>query len=979
MGRAEGRPWAGVRDDELPGMIFFYGGDDSGFVKKTAQKRIARTESDRIECFFPARVSAILRMTEIIMATKITRDILESYLHCKFKGHLKITGQQGTKCDYETLLTERRAEVRLAAIDKILARHAGEEIPRNIPLTTSALKQGASYILDATLDDDLFSLAFDGLKKVEGPSKLGDFHYIPMIFHEGRRVRDEERILLELHGLLLSRLQAQMPVYGIIWHGKECKATRVRLNADLRKTERLLRDLKDMSGAESPPKLMLNDHCQVCEFRQGCHEQAVQEDNLSLMRGMSEAEVEKQRSRGISTLTQYSHTFRPGRRGKRRTGKARKHDHALQALALRDKKVYVLDSPTIPKSNVALYLDVEGIPDQDFYYLIGLLVVRDGQSTMFSFWADDEGQQKAMWESCVLEIMKHEDYTLYHYGSYETRFLDRMRLMATADEMTVLDRIKSRSFNILSAIYSHIYFPTVSNGLKDIGGLLGSNWSDDNASGIQSIAWRGCWESAREEALKQQLIQYNHEDCAALEHVTDFLMSVCEGRPAEPTDGLPIVSPVADLQAQGFRFGKTEFFCPDLEHINKCAYSDYQREKVYLRTSPAIRISIRRKERARRLRPKANKRVECGKPDHCPECGSAKVYIRGSQRTSKSVFDLKFSRSGVRRWIVTYSSLRYYCGKCRKTFHADEYRANNVYGSNLCCWAIYQLIALRQSHEDLATSLNDIFGFSFRHSFLNKLKPKMAARYKATFDKMKEKLRRGLLVHGDETKLKLKSESGYVWAFTNMEEVVYIYTPTREGTILDDLLNGFQGVLVSDFYAAYDSPKCQQQKCFIHLIRDINDDLFHNPFDEELKHLAQKIVALLRPIIDTIDRFGLKRHYLNKHKVDVERYFKYLLTEEFRSELAGKYKKRMLKYRDKLFVFLDHDGIPWNNNNAENAIKFFASRRKFMGASYTKNTIHDHLIFLSILQTCKRKNLNFLQFLRSGLLDLDEFAASLGR
>ena len=913
------------------------------------------------------------------MAAKITRDVLESYLNCKFKGHLKLTGQQGTKSDYETLLSEMRAKVKLAAIDKILARNPEEEIPRNIPLTTSVLKQGASFLLDATLEDDLFSLSFDGLKKVDGPSKVGDFHYIPMIFHEGRRVRDEQRILLELQGLLLSRLQGQMPVNGVVWHGKECKVTRVRLNADLRKTERLLRDLKEMCSAESPLKLMLNDHCQVCEFRIRCHAQALQEDNLSLMRGMTEAEVEKQRSRGISTVTQFSQTFRPGRRGKRRTGKVRKHDHALQALALRDKKVYVLDSPTIRKSSVALYLDVEGIPDQDFYYLIGLLVVQDGHSTMFSFWADDVGQQKVMWESCVLEITKHEEYTLYHYGSYEARFLDRMRLMATGDEVTVIDGIKSRSFNILSAIYSHIYFPTVSNGLKDIGGYLGSKWSDNNASGIQSIAWRGCWESERKDALKQKLVQYNHEDCAALQHVSEFLMSVCEGQPVTATDGRPIVCPVTDLQAQGFRFGKTEFFCPDLEHINKCAYSDYQRDKVYLRTSPAMRQSLKRKKRASRLRPKTNERVECEKPGNCPECGSTKVHTFRSQRSYKSVYDLKFNRSGVKRWIVKYSSLRYRCWECRVTFNSDEYRTNYLFGPNLSCWAIYQHIALRQSYEDLETSLNDIFGFSFGYSILKHIKPRMADKYRVTYDKLKHKLKHGQLIHGDETKAKLKSESGYVWAFTNMEEVVYAYTPTREGTILDDLLNGFQGVLVSDFYAAYDSPNCQQQKCFIHLIRDINDDIFHNPFDEELKQLAQKLVAVLRPIIDTIDRFGLKRHYLNKHKVDVEGYFKYLVIQEFRSELAGKYQKRMLKYKDKLFVFLDHDGVPWNNNNAENAIKFFASRRRMMGASYTNNTIHDHLIFLSILQTCKRKNLNFLQFLRSGLLDLDEFAESLVR
>src|ERR1700730_8889937 len=106
------------------------------------------------------------------MAAKITRDVLESYLNCKYKAHLKLTGQQGTRSDYETLLTETRAEVRLAAIEKILTRHPEEEIPRNIPLTTSALKQGASFLLDATLEDDLVSLEFDGLKKVDGLSKL---------------------------------------------------------------------------------------------------------------------------------------------------------------------------------------------------------------------------------------------------------------------------------------------------------------------------------------------------------------------------------------------------------------------------------------------------------------------------------------------------------------------------------------------------------------------------------------------------------------------------------------------------------------------------------------------------------------------------------------------------------------------------------------------------------------------------------------
>jgi hypothetical protein len=81
------------------------------------------------------------------MKSKITGDILESYLRCKYKGHLKLAGQYGDKSDYEALLTELGGEVRLKAIDKILIGLEGEEVPRNIPLTVSALKQGPPFFL----------------------------------------------------------------------------------------------------------------------------------------------------------------------------------------------------------------------------------------------------------------------------------------------------------------------------------------------------------------------------------------------------------------------------------------------------------------------------------------------------------------------------------------------------------------------------------------------------------------------------------------------------------------------------------------------------------------------------------------------------------------------------------------------------------------------------------------------------------------
>src|SRR4029078_4069937 len=89
------------------------------------------------------------------------------------------------------------------------------------------------------------------------------------------------------------------------------------------------------------------------------------------------------------------------------------------------------------------------------------------------------------------------------------------------------------------------------------------------------------------------------------------------------------------------------------------------------------------------------------------------------------------------------------------------------------------------------------------------------------------------------------SGTGSVWVFASPDTAVYLYSPTRSGANVHETLAGFRGVLVSDFYAAYDGVDCPQQKCLVPLIRDLNDDLLRNPFDEDLKRLAARFTSLL--------------------------------------------------------------------------------------------------------------------------------------
>ena len=187
------------------------------------------------------------------------------------------------------------------------------------------------------------------------------------------------------------------------------------------------------------------------------------------------------------------------------------------------------------------------------------------------------------------------------------------------------------------------------------------------------------------------------------------------------------------------------------------------------------------------------------------------------------------------------------------------------------------------------------FDVRIEKSYVNHFKTLMARYYEPTRQSLLEKLLSGNLLHVDETLVKLKRTRGYVWALTNLEEVVFVFRPNREGDFLKELLKPFRGVLVSDFYSVYDSIDCPQQKCLVHLIRDMNDDLLANPFDSELRGVTEPFGVLLRAIVETIGQHGLKRSRLRRFRPEIADYFSAIESRVPHSDVAQALRSRLLR------------------------------------------------------------------------------------
>jgi predicted RecB family nuclease len=251
--------------------------------------------------------------------------------------------------------------------------------------------------------------------------------------------------------------------------------------------------------------------------------------------------------------------------------------------------------PKLNMEGTPVFLDVEGIPDQASYYLIGLRIKSNDSYVQHSFWANERSDEREIWIAFLETLANISNPQLIYYGRYETVFLRRMkeRYPETAEDAPFLDQLIRESVNLVSVIYAQIYFPTYSNGLKEIAQYLGFQWSDNVASGLSALMWRSKWEFCRAPTLKDRILTYNAEDCEALERVTSTVVRLCKEQTGTlVASGNDVVHTDALKQEWPYLFRKIDFSWPELEYINQAAYWHYQRDKIYVRSSQRLNASI---------------------------------------------------------------------------------------------------------------------------------------------------------------------------------------------------------------------------------------------------------------------------------------------------------------------------------------------------------------------------------------------------
>ncbi len=638
------------------------------------------------------------------MTPTITSELVEAYSLCPRKAFLLMAGTANPGPHEYVKITEDLSTANRQAHQDRLTK-AGELEPAP---GVADLSAGRHVLVDVELTTNEIQARCDFLKIKSEPSQLGRHSYEPMRVIGTYRPSRSEMIGLAYRGLVLGQVQGRLPASGtLVCLGD--RLAKVKLAGKYKEVKKIVEVLKTwirQPGAASPP-LLLNKHCPSCPYRDTCLQEAEKEDNLSLLDRMTPKLMRKYQDKGIFTVKQLSHLYKP-RRNRKQAKRPVRHSLELQALAIRTDKIYVEHLPELPRGPVELFLDLEGVPDRDEYYLAGLLVYRDGEAEFLSFWTDDAAGEAAMWSALAERLAAFPDAPVYHYGNYEKKAFGTLAKRYGKGK----DLVK-RLVNVAASVYGEIYFPVRSNSLKSLGRFLGATWTAPEASGLQSLVWRHRWEATQNAHHKQTLLRYNHEDCEAVRLLVEHLRVL-----KETADTEPAVDFARRPKQTATELGKEAH--RQFERILREAEEGGHRRSVRMRAGDTEGEAEPKKKRGapaghhayyRIIPSKANRAIRVSPKRKCPK-GHGNLVLDADVLAKKTITDLVFTRNGCRKTVIRYEGLNARCPTCGGVYKPPTLSrlGNQVFGHAFKAWAAYQRVVLRLPYRIIAQVTEHLFG-----------------------------------------------------------------------------------------------------------------------------------------------------------------------------------------------------------------------------------------------------------------------------
>lgn len=344
-------------------------------------------------------------------------------------------------------------------------------------------------------------------------------------------------------------------------------------------------------------------------------------------------------------------------------------------------------------------------------------------------------------------------------------------------------------------------------------------------------------------------------------------------------------------------------------------------------------------------------------PKKCPHCDNDKLSAPSKWHMQTQIDIPPLTNPMVTRYHVGWC----YCSVCKKQVSLNDKLSHSKYGPNLhaaiCYWKFKMGLTLGKIHQML---LNN-YKLDISTGQISEMLSRSGKEFNGVYEDIGLSLSEQSHLHADETGWRTSGDNGWLWSYSGKEHSYYKIADGRGQSVVDDVLGkSYGGVLVTDFYGAYNKIDCMKQKCWAHILRELRELAEKYPKDEDIKYYLARMKRFFyrgkKMQVDYKEGVNIDKGYVRLNN-DFQNFIFHPPDNEDLKRLS----KRLIKYRGEMFTFI-RTGVEPTNNNAEREIRPAVLMRKTSYGNRSKRGSKTQAVLMSVIRTCAKQNTDFLGF-----------------
>ena len=362
-------------------------------------------------------------------------------------------------------------------------------------------------------------------------------------------------------------------------------------------------------------------------------------------------------------------------------------------------------------------------------------------------------------------------------------------------------------------------------------------------------------------------------------------------------------------------------------------------------------------------------------PVRCGGCGkalaeSARQNNRVGEPSKHQVVELP----PIEARVIEYRCEKVGCPDCGYQTRAElPAEARSQTGPGLTALVAHLTVVCRMPRRVVQQMLEQAMGIRISLGCTQNCWEQVSEAVAEPYKELENQLRSEAVLNVDETGWRQNGEKRWIWAFVAHAFTFYIVARTRGVAVLESLLGAaFQGILCSDRLPSYLSyHKGRSQLCWAHLKRNFLEIELGQ--DWRAKRFAQDALVQYAKLFRLWWSFKagrIDRKQLMRRSIPIQKAFLALAKRwwDCENRKVANMANAIGANFERLFCFVDHEGVEPTNNSAEQALRRAVQWRKTSFGNRSNAGAVATARLLTVAQTCYQQRRSTLAYLTAAVL-----------